>query len=111
VLPGSRPTTALATSRDAGLVRSGDGLGRLTAYLEGVPDAGTDQLTLQVVEATALHTVSTLVAVAALTRRESRGCHRRQDAPGRQPQWLQHVTMHLDVDQLHVAMHPHRSAA
>jgi L-aspartate oxidase len=111
VLPGSRPTTALATSRDAGLVRSGDGLGRLTAYLEGVPDAGTDQLTLQVVEATALHTVSTLVAVAALTRRESRGCHRRQDAPGRQPQWLQHVTMHLDVDQLHVDMHPHRSAA
>ncbi|MDQ1618648.1 MAG: L-aspartate oxidase [Actinomycetota bacterium] len=111
VLPSSRSATALATSREAGLVRSGDGLGRLTAYLEGVPDAGTDELTLQVVEATALHTVSTLVAVAALTRRESRGCHRRQDAPGRQPQWLQHVTMHLDVDRIHIDTHPQESAA
>jgi L-aspartate oxidase len=111
VLPSSRPTTALATSRDAGLVRSGDGLGRLTEYLAGVPDAGTDQPTLQLVEATALHTVSTLVAVAALARYESRGCHRRQDAPGRQPQWLQHVTMHLDGDRIHIDTHPQESAA
>jgi len=36
-------------------------------------------LDLPTVEATNLHTVSTLVAEAALARRESRGCHRRSD--------------------------------
>jgi aspartate oxidase len=41
-------------------------------------------LDLPTVEATNLHTVSTLVAEAALARRESRGCHRRSDiAPAR----------------------------
>ena len=41
-------------------------------------DAG-GVLDLPTVEATNLHTVSTLVAEAALARRESRGCHRRSD--------------------------------
>ena len=45
-----------------------------------VRDKGLDS---QTVEATNLHTVAALIAAAALRRAESRGCHRRRDAPGR----------------------------
>jgi L-aspartate oxidase len=42
------------------------------------------------VETTNLHTVSTLTAVAALERTESRGCHRRFDHPDPRPEWHRH---------------------
>jgi L-aspartate oxidase len=84
----ARPMLADAMSRHAGVMRDRDGLARLLGLLEdtpgaqvsGPPEAGPD---LGTVEATNLHTVSALLAVAALNREESRGCHRRRDAaPG-----------------------------
>ena len=42
------------------------------------------------VETTNLHTVSTLTAIAALHRTESRGCHRRFDHPDPQLEWRRH---------------------
>jgi L-aspartate oxidase len=50
-------------------------------------------LDLDTVEATNLHTVSVLVAAAALTRTESRGCHRRSDAPGADAEWQQSISI------------------
>jgi L-aspartate oxidase len=44
-------------------------------------------LDLAAVEATALHTVATLLALGATARTESRGCHRRADAPESRPEW------------------------
>jgi L-aspartate oxidase len=47
------------------------------------------------VEATNLHTVSTLTAVAARYRTESRGCHRRADHPDPRPEWHRHQLLGL----------------
>jgi L-aspartate oxidase len=46
----------------------------------GAP-SGEHGLDLATFEATSLHTVSVLVAVAARARAESRGCHRWRDVP------------------------------
>jgi aspartate oxidase len=64
-------------SRHAGVLRDDAGLRELLRSLSRTPASGV--LDLPTVEATNLHTVSTLVAEAALARRESRGCHRRSD--------------------------------
>src|SRR5262249_62361780 len=77
VAPSARPALAAAMSRHAGMLRDETGLRELLRSLSHAP-AG-DVLDLPTVEATKLHTVSTLVAEAALARWESRGCHRRSD--------------------------------
>jgi L-aspartate oxidase len=82
VAPLARPGLAAAMSRHAGVLRDETGLRELLRALSHAPAGGV--LDLPTVEATNLHTVSTLVAEAALARRESRGCHRRSDiAPAR----------------------------
>jgi L-aspartate oxidase len=88
VNPAVRPALAAAMSRDAGVVRDHQDLERLRQTLGQAPPAGTGPaprgsagLDLATVEATSLHAVSVLVAVAALARAESRGCHRWRDAP------------------------------
>jgi L-aspartate oxidase len=94
VSPAARSELAAAMSRDAGVMRDREGLERLARTLEraegarresggnslggGRPAGGA--LDLATVEATNLHTVSALIAAAALRRQESRGCHRRRDA-------------------------------
>jgi L-aspartate oxidase len=78
VAASARRSLAVAMSRGAGVLRDRAGLERLLGALDSAP--GCDRLDLATVEATNLHTVSTLVARAALARRESRGCHRRADA-------------------------------
>ena len=77
VAPSARPALAAAMSRHAGVLRDETGLRELLRSLSRAPAGGV--LDLPTVEATNLHTVSTLVAQAALARRESRGCHRRSD--------------------------------
>jgi L-aspartate oxidase len=77
VAPSVRPALAAAMSRHAGVLRDETGLRELLRALSRAPAGGV--LDLPTVEATNLHTVSTLVAEAALARRESRGCHRRSD--------------------------------
>ena len=82
VAPLARPALVAAMSRHAGVLRDETGLRELLRALSHAPAGGV--LDLPTVEATNLHTVSTLVAEAALARRESRGCHRRSDiAPAR----------------------------
>jgi L-aspartate oxidase len=81
--PGGRAGLAAAMSRYAGVLRDRGGLEHLLALLDAVPPAAA--LDLATVEATNLHAVSALVTVAALARAESRGCHRRSDAPETSP--------------------------
>jgi len=106
--PAERPGLVRATTRHAGVVRDGQGLElllrRLGAARAAVAPAGRSrsagddaaQLDLATVEATNLHTVSTLVALAALVRTESRGCHRRSDWPATEPGWARRVDLQRD---------------
>ena len=77
IAPPARPALAAAMTRHAGVLRDETGLRELLQTLSHAPVGGV--LDLPTVEVTNLHTVSTLVAEAALARRESRGCHRRSD--------------------------------
>jgi L-aspartate oxidase len=81
--PVVRPALAAAMSRDAGVLRDHEDMERLRQTLGQAPPAsgGSLGLDLATVEATSLHAVSVLVAVAALARAESRGCHRWRNAP------------------------------
>lgn len=76
----ARPALAAAMSRHAGVLRDREELERLRQVLGRTPPADTG-FDLATVEATNLHTVSVLLAVAALARAESRGCHRWRDVP------------------------------
>ncbi len=92
-----RRVLAQAMSRYAGVMRDGDGLAQLLGVIaetDSAPDPmapatpgealqGADEpesLDLEAVEAANLRVVSTLIAVGARRRAESRGCHRREDA-------------------------------
>jgi L-aspartate oxidase len=85
----ARGGLAAAMSRYAGVMRDQEGLERLVRTLEGAEGARRETaatvrdngLDLDTVEATNLHAVSALIAAGALRRTESRGCHRRRDAP------------------------------
>ena len=81
--PAVRPTLAAAMSRDAGVLRDHEDMERLRQRLGQAPPASGSApgLDLAMVEATSLHAVSVLVAVAALARAESRGCHRWRNTP------------------------------
>jgi L-aspartate oxidase len=94
--PTARAAITAAATRHAGVLRDADGLtelARTLAAVERTPDAPLD---VAAVEVTALHTVATLLAAAALARPESRGCHRRVDAPGTRPEWQVRLVHRLD---------------
>ena len=95
--PAARPSITAATTRDAGVVRDADGLARLADELAAVPHLPAGRpLDLAALEATALHTVASLLCAAALARTESRGAHRRSDAPATDPEWEVRLVHRLD---------------
>jgi L-aspartate oxidase len=111
VQPAARAVITAATTRYAGVLRDAEGLTRLAGLLAAVPRRSPGQpLDLATVETTALHTVATLLAAAALTRPESRGCHRRSDAPETRPEWQVRLVHRLDrVGQLLTRTQPVRT--
>jgi L-aspartate oxidase len=93
--PAGRDAVARAMSRHAGVVRDRAGTARLLGMLEQAPP-GDGTLSLAAVEATSLHTVSVLVAAAALARTESRGCHRWRDVPVTSAGPARHTVVRVD---------------
>ncbi|HWG02860.1 MAG TPA: FAD-binding protein, partial [Trebonia sp.] len=91
--PLSRPVLAAHMSRYAGVLRDAEGLRTLARILRGAGGAGGEpawrvratEFDLASLEAGNLRVVSALIAAAALRRAESRGAHRRGDAPGTAP--------------------------
>ncbi len=111
--PAARPSVTGATTCWAGVLRDGEGLRRLAGVLAAVPRlAGRRPLDLAALEATALHTVATLLSTAALARPESRGAHRRTDAPATRPGWEVRLVHRLDdAGRLHTRTVPVRVPA
>jgi aspartate oxidase len=70
--------------------------------LEQAPPGG-EGLDLATVEATSVHTVSTVVAAAALARAESRGCHRWRDVPAASDERARHTVLRVREGQFRVA--------
>ena len=100
--PAGRAALAAAMSRHAGVLRDRAGLELLLGMLEQA-SAGGDGLDLAGVEATSLHTVSTLVAAAALARVESRGCHRWRNVPAASDARARHTVLHVLEGRLRMA--------
>ncbi len=94
--PAARPAVTTATTRHAGVLRDAGGLTELARVLAAVDRGAAAPLDLAALESTALHTVATLLAAAALARPESRGCHRRLDAPASRPEWQVRLVHRLD---------------
>ncbi len=91
--PARRPEQAAAMSRWVGVLRDDAGLRRAAEVLA---DVGTDaggQPGLGAYELANLHAIATAIVVAARTRTESRGGHRRSDHPDADPAWLRHLSM------------------
>jgi L-aspartate oxidase len=124
----SRAALASAMSRYAGVMRDRDGLTELLRIAAGLPGGTTEAAVLagaglvlgrgsgepapgvaargnglDVVEAASLRTVSVLIAAAALRRTESRGCHRRRDAPQTWDQ-VRHTLLRWTPDGLAVSV-------
>ena len=109
--PGARPELARAMSARAGVVRDADGLDDLLARLAAVSRLPRPAATRADVEASNLHLVSLLVATGARTRDESRGSHRRTDAPDTDPRWETAVSLTLRDGALHTAVRTREVAA
>lgn len=97
--PAARPMIAAAMSHAGGLLRSPDGLTGVLGLLAGLagPRSPGTPATLAEIEVANLHLVATGIATAALARRESRGCHRRADAPGTSAKWAGRLRLRLDA--------------
>lgn len=82
-----------ATTRDASVVRDGDGLRRLTGVLAAAPVR--ELVHRGDLEDAALTVTARAVAAAALARTESRGCHHRADYPAAAADQLRSRTVRL----------------
>ena len=91
--PRVREALATGMAAHVGVVRDRDGLDEMLADLDDAPDAAPGGVDLDVLETTNLHTVSTLVALAAAWREESRGAHRRRDFPEASDRWRHPIVL------------------
>jgi L-aspartate oxidase len=107
----ARRTVTEATTAHAGVVRDAEGLATLATALRGVPRTERP-LDVASLETTALHTVATLLALGAAARTESRGCHRRADAPETRPEWQVRLAHRIDpAGRVHTRTAPVRTGA
>ena len=97
VAPAARHRIVAAMSAYAGVSRDADRLAALDAVLNDI-DVLASMTTPAALEAGNLLLVARLVASAAATRQESRGCHRRSDFPQTDPAWERHIDVRLTED-------------
>lgn len=98
--PSTVATVRALMSRDAGVLRTGEGLAALVDRLDALAaPAARVAPGVAAWEATNLLTVARLVAAAALHRTESRGAHQRADTPEPRPELrVRPVVVRLEGD-------------
>lgn len=87
-----------------GVNRDASGLARAAAVL-GQPRT-TASLTAQTLDATSIHTVASALTLAAASRTESRGCHRRSDHPQPESSWLRRIVLTARVGGIRLSIQP-----
>jgi L-aspartate oxidase len=98
--PAQRVELRSVMSSQVGVLRSPWGLEGAVRQLQVLASTASVGVTgsLAAWEATNMLTVAAAVTSAALTRTESRGCHRRDDHPEPRPEWLTHLDVRLTID-------------
>ncbi|MBM2617212.1 L-aspartate oxidase [Actinoplanes sp. LDG1-06] len=95
VSPAVRPELQRSMTRGAGVLRSADSLSATAKELARLAEQ-RDTPRNAAWEATNLLTVATVLVAAARTRRETRGCHWREDFPVAEDEWRGHLLHLLD---------------
>jgi L-aspartate oxidase len=104
--PARRVLQEEMTSR-AGVLRSADGLRAVLDSLGALAEEPAKRIDQDAWETTNLHTVSTLLAGAALRREETRGSHWREDFPDRDDgAWAGHLDWVLVSGRSHADFQP-----
>lgn len=89
-------TVRTTMAHHVGVLRDADGLRRAHHLLGSMPV--TDVLDDGTLTATNAVQVARAIAIAAATRTESRGCHRRSDITARDDSWLRHLDWRIGAD-------------
>jgi L-aspartate oxidase len=97
VEPDVRGELQRAMTRGAGVLRSAGSLAATAAQLARLGERRGSRRTASW-EATNLLTVASALVSAGFTRRETRGCHWREDHPVARDEWLGHLTTSLGTD-------------
>ncbi|MGK5679596.1 L-aspartate oxidase [Actinoplanes sp. URMC 104] len=100
VSPSVRAELQRSMTHGAGVLRSADSLGATAKELARLAEQ-RDTPRNAAWEATNLLTVATVLVAAARTRRETRGCHWREDFPVAEDEWRGHLLHTLDRTRLH----------
>jgi aspartate oxidase len=98
----ARDGIVAAVSVGAGVLREGPELSVLLKSLDGTPRVDLARSAADVTT-TNLRTVGVLVAAAASSRTESRGCHRRSDFQLTDRKWERHTLLRLGPDGLEIS--------
>jgi L-aspartate oxidase len=95
-----RPEVRAEMSRHVGVHRDAESLASAATILDAVAGKSdpAGPATRAAWESTNLLTVASAVVLAAATRTESRGCHRRTDHPVSRDEWLRHLDVRLAGD-------------
>jgi L-aspartate oxidase len=98
--PAQRVELRSVMSSQVGVRRTPEGLESAIRQLEALSSTTSIGVTgsRAAWEATNMLTVAAAVATAAVTRTESRGCHRRDDYPAPRDEWLTHLDVRLTID-------------
>jgi L-aspartate oxidase len=98
--PAQRADIRSVMSSGVGVQRTPDGLGSAASQLEALARTSSVGVTgsRAAWEATNILTVAGAVTMAAVTRTESRGCHRRTDHPEPRDAWRTHLDVRLTID-------------
>jgi len=98
--PAQRVEMRSVMSSQVGVLRTPSGMDGAIRQLEALASTSSYGVTgsRAAWEATNMLTVAAVVATAAATRTESRGCHRRDDHPGPRDAWLTHLDVRLTID-------------